>query len=151
MGDNTPSQAPEGQFNALQAIGNSTLKIDGTEVADTTHSVIEFRAVQDIILSSATGETQVGHYITEEGNATSTTSPLNVDGNGATGLAQGDSELRQIVGSDIIFGDNTNQGAGGVGTNGAGNNVAGCQSAAFIKSAHNFTTIRQHQFCAFTP
>jgi len=123
MGDNTPVQAPEAQFNALQAIGSSTLNSDGTEVQDTTNSVIEFRAAQDIILSSATGETQVGHFITEEGNATSTTSPLNVDDDPATGLAEGDSELRQIVGSDVIFGNNSNQGSGGTGENGAGNNI----------------------------
>ena len=122
MGDVTPALAPEGQFNALQAIGSSILGADGL-VADTTGSVIEFRAAQDIILASVTGETQVGHYIVETGNPTSTTSPLNVDGDATTGLAQGDSELRQIVGSDIIFGNNTNQGLGGVGTNGAGNNV----------------------------
>lgn len=122
MGDVTPSLAPEGQFDALQAIGSFTLGPDGL-VADTTQSVIEFRAAQDIILASVTGETQVGHYIVETGNPTSTTSPLNVDDIAATGLEEGDSELRQIVGSDIIFGDNTNQGLGGVGANGAGNNV----------------------------
>ena len=40
MGDVTPSSAPEAQFDALQAIGSSTLNAEGTEVADTTESVI---------------------------------------------------------------------------------------------------------------
>jgi len=120
----TQSDGPlvdEGQYNTLQAIGSPTLNADGTEVANTAASVIEFQAAQDIILSSETGETQVGHYITESADLAA--QPVNVDGNDATGLAEGDSELRQIVGSDIIFGDNSNQGSGGVGANGAGNNV----------------------------
>ena len=37
---------------------------------------------------------------------------LFVDDDAANGLAEGDSELRQIVGSDIIFGDNSSQGGG---------------------------------------
>jgi len=111
----------EGQYNTLQAIGSAVLNAAGTEVVDTTQSVIQFTAVQDIVLASATGETQVGHFIVELG--TLQTQATDVDGNEATGLAEGDSELRQIIGSDIVFGSNANQGSGGVGTGGAGNNL----------------------------
>ena len=111
----------EGTYNTLQAIGNSADTNGDGEVDDTSQSVIIFTAAQDILIDNqAAGTSQVGHYITESGPLT--TNPVFTDSTVATGLAGGDSELRQIVGSDIIFGDNSSQGSGGTGAGGAGNN-----------------------------
>ena len=116
MTDGSP--VAEGQYNTLQVIGNDTDADGDGLVDDTSEAVISFTAAQDVIIDGA--EAQVGHYITEDG--ISATSQAYTDTNGATGLAGGDSQLRQVVGSDILIGDNTNQGSGGTGTGGAGNN-----------------------------
>lgn len=112
----------EGTYITLQSIGDAD-DVDGDgEVDDTSQSVIQFTASQDIVIDNqAVGTTQVGHYITEASDLQ--VSPVFVDGTTSTGLAAGDSLLRQVVGSDIIFGDNTSQGAGGTGAEGAGNNL----------------------------
>lgn len=120
MSDGTP--VAEGTYNTLQSIGDADDVNGDGEIDDTSQSVIKFTAAQDIVIDNqAAGTTQVGHYITEASDLQ--VSPVFVDGTTGTGLAAGDSLLRQIVGSDIIFGDNTNQGSGGTGAEGAGNNL----------------------------
>ncbi len=123
MSDNTPSLVAEGFYQTLQGIGSTTLGANG-EAANTGNSVIAFNAAQDIeLLDKIGGSVQVGHYIVENGAALSTTSPVAVNPGNAITDSSADSLLKQIVGSDILFGSNANQGKGGVGTGGAGNNL----------------------------
>jgi hypothetical protein len=123
----------EGFYNTLQGIGSTTDADSDGEVDDTSLSVIQFTAAQDIELLDLVGGTvQVGHYITETGDLFAQQAAT--DGNAVTGVESEDSLLAQIVGSDILFGDNPLTGAddedghsvigiGGTGTGGAGNNL----------------------------
>jgi filamentous hemagglutinin family protein len=123
MSDNTPALVAEGFYQTLQGIGSTTLDANG-EAVNTGHSVIAFNAVQDIeLLDKIGGTVQVGHFIVETGASISTTSPVATNPDNAITDSANDSLLRQIVGSDILFGSNASQGRGGVGTGGAGNNL----------------------------
>ncbi len=129
----------EGFYQTLQAIG-SYVDADGDrEVDDTGNSVIAFDAAQDIELLDLIGGTvQVGHYITETADLQAFPVATN-DADGivlAPRLTDNDSRLRQIVGSDILFGSNANQGSGGVGTGGAGNNLVMISTGGRVMIGH---------------
>lgn len=142
----------EGQYSTLQAIGNSADTDSNGEVDDTSQAVIALNAVQDIVVDNqAAGRAQVGHFITEEG--TLQTNPVDVDDDISTGPAadHGDSQLRQIIGSDVLIGSNASQGSGGTGTGGAGNNFVLSAGSGDALIGHNSPDSNQWQVEGMAP
>ncbi len=106
---------PSSIFDTLHAIGGQrdgaatdliVLNADGT-VANTASSTITIDAARDLeIVNGGSGDSQIGHYISEERG--------NLHG---TNMVRPTSLVRQVVGSDIVIGDGTPDSTTGVGNN----------------------------------
>ncbi len=109
-----PGNTAASIFDTLQAIGGArdgaasdliVLNADGT-VADTSGAVISLDVFDNTVVDSDSGFAQIGHYISEEQGALSTTDAV-----------VGTSQVRQVVGSDIVAGDGTPTSTTGLGDN----------------------------------